>query len=558
LENEMAEYELQSLKLPRLNGLALKLFTAVVENRLTRGLLIASLLENGGIPKLRRTHLDEAPTFYPLVAPPAAGAFQETAFEPGPQPQGFPYRTAHDYAAAYRQGALTPVEVAERVMNAIAASDQGELPLRAFMPLNREDLLAQAKASSERIAAGHSLSLLDGVPVAVKDEVDMCPYPTTVGTTFLGTSPAAHDSTVAARLRNAGALLVGKTNMHEIGINPNGFNAHYGTVRNPFDPTCDTGGSSSGSAAAVAAGLVPIAIGADGGGSIRIPAALCGIVGLMPTFGRVSEFGAAPLCWSVAHLGPLAASVADAALAYSIVAGPDPRDPNSMLQPPVTLSGWNHANLRGVRLGIYPQWFEHANAEVLQVCRDRIEQFKAAGAEVREVVIPGLDEMRISQAITILSEMASAMSKYRAQRQQMGAAVRLSLVLGEAMTSSDYLQAQQVRTRAMQTFCQVFQQVDAILTPATALAAQTIMPGGLPDGWSDLGTDTEMMRFIFPANLTGHPAISFPAGYDGRGLPIGMQAIGRHWEEHLLLRLAYTAEQDVTRRQPGRFYPILS
>jgi Asp-tRNA(Asn)/Glu-tRNA(Gln) amidotransferase A subunit family amidase len=554
----MAEYELQSLKLPRLNGLALKLFTAVVENRLTRGLLIDSLLENGGIPKLRRTHLDEVPTFYPLAAPPTTGAFPETDFEPGSQPQGFPYPTAHDYATAYRQGTLTPVEAAQRVMDAIAASDQGTLPLRAFMPLNPDDVLAQAKAAAQRIADGHSLSLLDGVPVAVKDEVDMCPYPTTVGTTFLGTSPAAHDSTVAARLRNAGALLVGKTNMHEIGINPNGFNAHYGAVRNPFDPTCDTGGSSSGSAVAVAAGLVPIAIGADGGGSIRIPAALCGVVGLKPTFGRVSEFGAAPLCWSVAHLGPLAASVADAALAYSIVAGPDSRDPNSMLQPPATLSGWNRADLRGVRLGIYPQWFEHANPEVLQVCRSLLAQFKSAGAEVREVVIPGLDEIRIAQAITILSEMAMTMSKYRAQRHQMGAAVRLSLVLGEAMTSSDYLQAQQVRTRAMQTFSQVFQQVDAILTPATALAAQTIMPGGLPDGWSDLGTDTEMMRFIFPANLTGHPAISFPAGYDRRGLPIGMQAIGRHWEEHLLLRLAYTAEQTVSRRQPGRFYPILS
>jgi Asp-tRNA(Asn)/Glu-tRNA(Gln) amidotransferase A subunit family amidase len=553
----MAEYELQSLKLPRLTGLALKVFTAAVENRLTRGLLIGSLLENGGIPKLRRIPLDETPTFYPLVAPSGDG-FPEVTFEPGPQPKGFPYRTAHDYAEAYRQGTLTPLDVAKRVLDAIAASDQGELPLRAFMPVNHEDVLAQAQSATERIAAGHSLGPLDGVPVAVKDEVDMCPYPTTVGTTFLGSFPAMQDSSVVTRLRKAGALLVGKTNMHEIGINPNGLNAHYGTVRNPFDPTCDTGGSSSGSGAAVAAGLVPMAIGADGGGSIRIPAALCGIVGLKPTFGRVSEFGAAPLDWSVAHLGPLAASVEDAALMYSVVAGPDPRDPNSMVQPPVTLSGWNQTDLHGVRLGIYPQWFEHVNGEVLQVCRGMVEQFKATGAEVHEVVIPGLDEIRIAQAITILSEMAMAMSKYRAQRPQMGAAVRLSLVLGEEMTSSDYLHAQQVRTRAMETFRQVFKQVDAILTPATALAAQPILPGGVPDGWSDLGTDTEMMRFVFPSNLTGNPAISFPSGYDGRGLPVGMQAIGRHWEEHLLLRLAYTAEQSVSRRKPGRFYSILS
>jgi Asp-tRNA(Asn)/Glu-tRNA(Gln) amidotransferase A subunit family amidase len=228
-----------------------------------------------------------------------------------------------------------------------------------------------------------------------------------------------------------------------------------------------------------------------------------------------------------------------------------------LVQPPVTLSGWNQADLKGVRLGIYPQWFEHASPEVVQVCRSMVEQLKAAGAVVHEVLIPGLDEIRIAQAIIILSEMAMAMSKYQPERHQMGAAVRLSLVLGEAMSSSDYVKAQQVRTRAMETFRQVFQQVDAIVTPATALPAQTILPGGVPDGWSDLGTDTEMMRFVFPANLTGHPAISFPAGFDGRGLPIGMQAIGRHWEEHLLLRLAYTAEQCVSRHRPGRFFPIL-
>jgi Asp-tRNA(Asn)/Glu-tRNA(Gln) amidotransferase A subunit family amidase len=152
--------------------------------------------------------------------------------------------------------------------------------------------------------------------------------------------------------------------------------------------------------------------------------------------------------------------------------------------------------------------------------------------------------------------MAAAMHQYRAQRSQMGAAVRLTLVIGEAATATDYLQAQRLRTRAMATFRQVFQQVDAILTPATALAAQPILAGGLPDGWSDLGTDTEMMRYVFPSNFTGNPAISFPASYDARGLPIGMQAIGRHWEEHLLLRLAYTAEQAMKRRQPARFYKV--
>jgi Asp-tRNA(Asn)/Glu-tRNA(Gln) amidotransferase A subunit family amidase len=552
----MTAYELQSLKLPKLTGAGLSAFTAAVENPASRALLLGGLLENGGIPKLRRITLHEPPTLFPLVPPERGYQVEQAPFEPGPPPNDFAYLAARDYAKAYRDGTLSPVEVAERVLAAIEASEQGDAPLRAFIAIDRQDVLAQAQAAQDRIRSGHPLSLLDGVPVAVKDEIDMRPYPTTVGTSFLGTAPAAEDSTVVARLRAAGALLVGKANMHEIGINPNGANVHYGTVRNPYDMRCDSGGSSSGSSAAVAAGLVPVAIGADGGGSIRIPAALCGIVGLKSTFGRVSEFGAAQLCWSVAHLGPLTASVEDTALTYGLVAGPDPRDPNSLVQPPVTLAGWNRPDLHGVRLGVYRDWFEHAAPEVVQTCQAMLEQFKSAGAEVREIAIPELDEMRIAHAVTILSEMAVCMKPYRAQRKLMGAAVRLSLVLGDVFTASDYLQAQRVRTRALASFREVYRQVDVVITPATALAAQPTPEGGLSGGWSDLATDTEMMRFIVPGNLVGLPAISFPAGYDGRGLPVGMQAMGRHWDEHLLLRVAYVAEQSMQRRTPRRYYRI--
>jgi len=547
-------YELNSLNLPRLAGAGLHAFAAVVENPLTRPLLLGNLLENGGIPKLRRRIFDEAPLLYPLVQQKADS--QSEPFQPGPPPETFPMRTARGFASAYRNGSLSPVEVAEKVLAAIESSEQGEAPLRIFIAVQRDDVLTQARASAARYASKMPLSPLDGVPVAVKDEVDMLPYPTTVGTRFLGQRPAAYDATVVARLRAAGALLVGKANMHEIGINPNGANAHYGSVRNPYNDQCDTGGSSSGPGAAVAAGIVPLALGADGGGSIRIPAALCGVVGLKPTFGRLSEAGAAPLCWSVAHLGPLAASVEDAALAYSLMAGPDPLDPNSLVQPPVTLEGWNRAGLRGVRLGIYADWYNHASADVLKACNAMLEHFKGLGAEVREIAIPELDEMRVAHAITILSEMAVCMRPYLKQRKQHGAAVRLSLVLGDSFTASDYMQAQQMRRRAMNIFNEVYHQVDVILTPATAMAAQLIPPGAAAAGWSDLGTDTEMMRYAFPGNLVGLPAISFPVGYDGRGMPLGMQAMGRHWQENLLLRLAYNAEKALERRLPQRYYPI--
>ena len=550
----MSIYDLKSLNLPKLTGTPLKLFTSAVENPAGRGLLMSGLLENGGIPILRRMNLNEAPTLYPFVPP--RNQIQPEAFsaDHAGKPEHFPYRTIVDYARAYRNGETTPMEVAEKVLAAIAASKNSTPDLKLFIAVYREDILAQAKLSTERFMRNEPLGLLDGVPVAVKDEVDMLPYPTTVGTRIFGKEPAKQDSTVVARLRDSGALLVGKANMHEIGINPNGFNDQYGTVRNPYDPFCDPGGSSSGSAATVAAGIVPAAIGADGGGSIRIPASLCGTVGLKSTFGRISEFGAAPLGWSVAHLGPLAASVEDAALIYSVIAGVDPKDENTLKQPAVTLKDWNKADLSGVKAGIYPEWFEHADPEVVKVNYMLVAQLKSRGLEVKEISIPNLDATRVAHAVTILSEMATSMRRYADHRKEQGAPVRLNLVIGEALTAYDYIQAQRMRTRAMNNFYTVFNDVDVILTPATAKTAQPFLPGGLDGGWTDLSLDTEMMRFIIPGNLLGLPSISFPSGYDSRGLPIGMQAIGRHWEENLLLRVAFNAEQVVERKLPRMYF----
>lgn len=550
----MSTYDLKSLNLPKLTGTPLKLFAAAVENHAARGALMPSLLENGGIPSLREMTLTEVPTFYPFVEPQNQIHPEPFKADPAGKPAGFPFKTMADYARAYRNGETTPLEVAEKVLAAIETSKRSSPDLKLFIAVYRDDVLAQAKASTERYKQNKPLSLLDGVPVAVKDEVDMVPYPTTVGTRIMGKEPAKEDSTVVARLRAAGALLVGKANMHEIGINPNGYNDTYGAVRNPYDPNCDPGGSSSGSAATVASGVVPAAIGADGGGSIRIPASLCGLVGLKSTFGRVSEFGAAPLCWSVGHLGPLSVSVEDTALIYSVIAGIDPKDPNTLKQPAVTLKNWNEADLNGLTAGIYSEWFEHSSPEVVKVNYDLVDKLKARGLVVKEITIPDLNATRVAHAITILSEMAICLKKYSGQRKEQGAAVRLSLVIGEVLTAMDYLQAQRMRTRAMNNFLSVFNEVDLIITPATAMASQPILPGGLNGGWSDLSLDTEMMRYIIPGNLLGLPSIAFPSGYDSRGMPIGMQVIGRHWEENVLLRVAYNAEQEVDRKLPKVFF----
>jgi Asp-tRNA(Asn)/Glu-tRNA(Gln) amidotransferase A subunit family amidase len=557
----MTAYDLKSLNLPRLYGTQLEVFASVVENPLGQALLMGSLLENGGIPKLRRLQLSETPTLYPIETSPV----QENAPLPNisfddckdhPRPP-IPYLTIRDYAAAYHNGKTDPLDIAEKVLAAVGASEQIQPPLRAFIAMQPEDIMAQASASAERLRQGKPLSILDGVPVAVKDEIDMQPYPTSVGTNFMGKQPLRPDSTVAARLRAAGALMIGKTNMHEIGINPNGSNIHHGRAANPWDLQRDTGGSSSGSAAAVAAGLCPVAIGADGGGSIRIPAGLCGLVGLKASFGRVSEHGAAPLGWSVAHLGPIGACVEDVMLVYTAIAGPDTSEPLTLRQPRPSLTGWDNPDLSGLRLGVYREWNEHADPQITAVCNAMLANLVKVGATLVEITIPELDAMRIAHAVTILAEMAAAMHPYLQQGEKFAPSTRLSLVIGKVLSSRDYLQAQRMRTRAMRIFDEVFSQVDAVLTPAAGLVAPIVPPQALAKGWSDLSSDTELMRFIFPANLIGLPAITFPAGYSNEGIPIGVQAIGRYWEEHLLLRLAYAAETFTERRTPPVFYKVI-
>jgi Asp-tRNA(Asn)/Glu-tRNA(Gln) amidotransferase A subunit family amidase len=557
----MTIYDLKSLKLPKLSGKTLDLFAGALRNPILHSLILPSLLENGGIPKLRQLKLSEPPTLYPLNGNGYNGRsmtvseLYDWVDESG---TSTPYSTVSDYAKAYRSGITTPLEVAGKVLDAINASDRLEPPLKAFVVIDRENVLSQARAATKRFREGKALSIFDGVPVAIKDEMDMLPYPTKVGTSIIGKSPAISDSTVAARLRSAGALLIGKASMREIGISPNGSNVHNGRTCNPWDLQRDTGGSSSGPSAVVASGLCPVAIGADGGGSIRIPAALCGVVGLKPTFGRVSERGAAPLCWSVAHLGPIGATVEDVALSYAITAGPDPEEPLTQHQPPVSIKDWNNPSLAGVRLGVFWDWFRHADSEIVSINQQLVDKLVAAGASIVEIQIPELDAMRIAHVVTILSEMALCMKPYNPDSKDFASSTRLNLKLGQSMTSYDYIQAQRMRTRAIDIFKNIFKDVDAIITPTTGLPAPIVPTTAIMGDWSDLSTDTEMMRFVYPANLTGNPAITFPAGYTKTGLPVNMHATGRHWEENLLLRLAYAAEQVMERRKPGVFYSFLS
>jgi Asp-tRNA(Asn)/Glu-tRNA(Gln) amidotransferase A subunit family amidase len=303
--------------------------------------------------------------------------------------------------------------------------------------------------------------------------------------------------------------------------------------------------------------LCAAAIGADGGGSIRIPAAYCGLFGLKPTFGRVSEFGAVPLAASVAHLGPITATAEDAALLYTAISGPDPHDSNTQLQPPVQVSGFD-GSLRGVRIGIYHEWFSDAASDVAAVCERLLKQFVRLGAELVDVVIPDLRLIAVAHGLTIHREMAANMERYdREHRRDFGLTTRLMLANVRAIPASDYVQAQRIRTRAMGHFRSALARSDVIATPTTPITAPEISNHALLDSESNIGEIVETMRFINPANLTGLPAMSIPAGYDRSGLPVGLQLIGRPWDENTLLRLAYAAEAGMARQRPSVYFDLL-
>ena len=559
-------YDLKSVKMPRLAGGALSALVSVIESGLGGTLVGGRLVKDTGIQVLRRSAADEAPTFRPTCA------FDGPAATPGERanlaellertkgwakPAGLATATVADYAAAYQSARTTPIAVSERLLAMIAESDTGPTPLNAFVALDANDVRAQAKASAARWAAGTPLGPLDGVPVTVKDEMDVQGYRTRVGTKALGPDVATADCGAVEGLRRAGAIIVGKTVMQEIGMGVFGTNAHYGAPRNPVNPAHHTGGSSSGSAAAMGAGLVPIAVGADGGGSVRIPAAFCGGVGLKATFGRVSEAGAAPLCWSVAYIGPLAATARDALLGYAAMAGADAHDPTSCAAPPVRFADLERDDLTGIRLGVYRPWFEHASAEIVRVCEAQLERFVKRGATLVDVELPELETARVAHLVTITAEaLASIEQQVGSDRAIFGDETRVVLALATRFSGADYVRAQRVRTRAIAHVNAALSACDVILTPATGLTAPAIAADSAL-GVSDVTTTTEIMRFAFLLNFTGHPAISFPVGTGAHGLPIAMQGFGHAWREDILLRLAAAAERDVPRSAPAlRFDPL--
>lgn len=469
----------------------------------------------------------------------------------------FRWHEVADYGRAYRRGRSNPLAVAQALLAAVREADSTRPPLRPFITLNEADVLEQAEAAGKRFQQAEQLGPLDGVPVAIKDELDQQGYPTTAGTAFLGGRPKAHDATVVARLRAAGALLLGKANMHEIGLGVTGINPHHGAARNPYDPARITGGSSSGSAACVASGLCPLAIGADGGGSVRIPAALCGVAGLKPTFGRVPETGVFPLCFSVAHVGPLAARVADLALCLQLIAGPDAEDPLPAAAPPLDLSRLD-AGVAGLRIGWCEEWNSRASEPLLRACRAAADRLVQAGATLVPVVVERRELVRPVQSVTIGVEMAAAQAEHRRHhRAAYGADTRMLLEMASKISGVEFVQAQRLRSLIAEAFQRAMAEVDLLLTPSTAVTAAPIEADAELAGESDLELLRDLTAFSFAANLTGLPALTVPVGYDEAGLPMGLQFMGHHWGEATLLQAGRAVEADVTARRPAVHFDLI-
>lgn len=449
-------------------------------------------------------------------------------------------------ARLIRERRLSPLELTQACLDRVSALD-GEL--NAFITVTREEALDDARRASDEIARGRWRGPIHGIPLALKDLFDTSGVRTTAGSRILAQRVPASDAWVVGRLKAAGAVLVGKLNLHEFAFGATGKNPHYGPVRNPWNSGCIAGGSSSGSGAAVAAGQCLFSLGTDTGGSVRIPAALCGIVGLKPTFGRVSRNGVFPLSWSLDHVGPMTRTVEDNAIVLQAIAGEDPGDPSSRNGPVPDYTAAIGSGIEGLRVGIPTRFFfESLDDDVQEAVTSALSVLEGLGARVDEFSPPYADEMPAAVTAIMMPEALAVHHRWMRERPgDYGDDVRHRLELGALIQAVDYVHAQRLREASVRAWAEtVFSVFDVVVTPTCAIPAP-------PLDKSDLGTTLSLVRLTNPINLLGAPAISVPCGFSAKGLPVGLQIITRWFEEATLFRVAFAYEQAApwrTRRPP--------
>ena len=448
------------------------------------------------------------------------------------------YLTIREAGDLIRREELSPVELVRAFLDRIEAKD-GQL--HSFITLLKEEALAAAQSAEAEILGGRYRGPLHGIPVGLKDIYGTAGVRTTSGSWVDLERVPDEDSTVAVKLKAAGAILLGKLTTYEYALGGPDFTTPFPPARNPWNLDHIPGGSSSGSAAAVAAGLCMGAMGSCTGGSIRSPASLCGIVGLKATYGRVSRNGVVTLSWSQDHCGPMTWTVEDAALMLQAIAGYDPKDPTTRTEPVPEYSMALREDIQDLTIGVPRHYFfspgPDVNGEVLATVEKALEVLQELGAKIEEVTIPSLEYVRSANIIIMLSEAYAFHKRNLLTRpQDFGEMVRARFRIGGLFSAGDYIQAQRVRQLAKREFAEVLQRVDVLVTPT--------MSGPAPpfEGFDPASTVRGPM-FTAPFNLTGLPAISIPCGFTSSDLPVGMQVAGRAFEESTVLRVAYTYQQ---------------
>lgn len=449
---------------------------------------------------------------------------------------------------------VSPVEVVQASLTRI---DTLDAKLRAFITVMRESALEAARAAEAAVRGGSPLRPLHGVPIGIKDLCATKDAPTTAGSTILAGVTAAADSPVVARLRAAGAIILGKLNLHEFAYGPEGLNEHYGTAWNPWDARTHriAGGSSSGSGVSIAAGLCAGALGSDTGGSIRIPAALCGITGLKPTFGRVSRAGVIPLAWSLDQVGPMARSAVDCALILRAIAGHDPADASTTEHPVPDYAAALTGEIKGLRVGLLRTFFlDSAGLVLQQAVEQAVKDLASLGAQVDEAKL-ALADHAVGASFALIATEALAYHETWMKTRPMDyqGDVRARLRSGAFVSATQYLAAQRARALIRDEVTATLRRFDVLIAPSTPIVATAVGQSDVTIGRETLDVRSALTRYTRHFNLSGHPACSVPCGFSAAGLPIGMQIIGRPFDEATVLRVA-DAYQRVTdwhtRRSP--------
>ena len=462
------------------------------------------------------------------------------------------YMSAGDLSKLVQNKEISPVEIIEAHLTRIDAT---EPVLNSFITLLADEARGAALQAEKDIQAGRYKGPLHGIPVALKDLYNTGGVRTTSGSRIFDNFIPTEDCTVAAKFQQAGAILVGKLNMHPFAYGPTGENLDYGNMHNPWNPDMVTGGSSGGSGSAAAAGQCTITTGSDTGGSIRIPAALCGIVGLKPTYGLVSRHGLTALSWSLDHPGPMTRTVEDAAITMNVIAGHDPKDVASAKVDIPDYTSALTGDIKGLRIGLVKEYFESPlDPQVRKAVMDAIGLLESMGAEVKEVSYPMFNQ---SQAISSTVLMSEATAYHRDLLEKDGhqiyEPVRQRLEAGLFISAAEYLRAQQARTIFDHQGRRLLDDVDLLAGPTEPVTAPRIMASKVMAGEQEVGVVGALTQYTRPYNINGFPAISVPCGFSDENMPIGLQLAGKPFDELTVLRAAHAYEQATdwhTRRPP--------